>query len=348
MKELVQRFKQNPILKPADVIPSRPGMVVECLLNPGAFRFGGRTGLLLRVAERPVQEPDWISTPLLDPSSEGGIRLLRIQKSDPDLECSDPRAFKYQGREYLTTLSHLRLAWSDDGIHFAVEKSPSITGEGQHESFGIEDCRVEFVDGRYWLTYTAVSAAGVGVGLMSTTDWRRYSRHGIIFPPHNKDCALFPRKVGGQYWAMHRPSGIGLGGHFIWVSRSPDLLHWGDHRCLAMTRPGHWDSARIGAGAAPIETPRGWLAIYHGADDQHRYCLGVLLLDREDPTRVLARSQSPLMEPVAEYEQKGFFGNVVFTNGHVLEDGVIRLYYGASDTVICGATVSLDEVLATL
>lgn len=345
---MVTRFQENPILTPADVKPTRPDMIVECLLNPAAFRFNGKIGLLMRVAERPRQEEGWVSTPILDPGSEGGIRLLRLREDDPDLTCTDPRMFTYKGQEYLTTLSHLRLAWSDDGVKFVVDETATITGEGPLENFGVEDCRVEFIDGSYWLTYTAVSSCGVGVGLISTTDWAQFTRHGMIFPPHNKDCALFPDKVGGCYYAFHRPSGVGLGGNYIWLSRSPDLLHWGDHRCVAITRPGMWDSARIGAGAAPIRTDRGWLAIYHGASADHRYCLGALLLDLNDPAHVLARSQNPLMEPVADYEQKGFFGNVVFTNGHVMEKGTIILYYGASDAVICGARLMIEDVLGSL
>jgi len=348
MTDLAKRFAENPILRPSDVRPSREDMGVECLLNPGAFRYGGRTGLLLRVAERPRQESGWVSTPLLDPASEGGIRILRIRQDDPDLKHGDPRVFEYRGRGYLTTLSHLRLAWSDDGARFTADPRPTIPGLGPHEAFGVEDCRVELIGDRYWLTYTAVSEFGVGVGLISTTDWQRFTRHGLIMPPHNKDCALFPRRVGGSHWALHRPSGVGLGGNYIWLAKSPDLLHWGDHRCLATTRPGSWDSERIGAGAAPIETPRGWLAIYHGANDRSRYCLGALLLDLDDPTRVIARSREPLMEPLAPYEQAGFFGHVVFTNGHVVDGDRVTVYYGASDTVIGGAVLSLAEILATL
>jgi beta-1,2-mannobiose phosphorylase / 1,2-beta-oligomannan phosphorylase len=348
MKELAERFPENPILTPADVRPSREDMVVECLLNPGAFRFKGRTGLLLRVAERPMQEERWVSTPLLDPQSEGGIRILRIRKDDPDLKFTDQRGFDYKGRAYLTTLSHLRLAWSDDGVHFTPEERPALQGEGSHESFGIEDCRVEFIKGTYWLTYTAVSEFGVGVGLISTQDWRTFARHGVIFPPHNKDCALFPERINGYYHALHRPSGVGLGGNFIWISRSPDLLHWGGHRCIATTRRDRWDSQRIGAGAAPVRTPKGWLEIYHGASGDNRYCLGALLLDLDDPARVIARSREPIMQPLAEYEQKGFFGNVIFTNGHLVDGDRITIYYGASDSVICGARASVAAILDSL
>lgn len=343
---LLQRFSANPLLSPADVKPSRPDMAVECLLNPGAFRFNGRTGLLLRVAERPGQEDGWVSTPVLDPAGEGGIRILRIRRDDPDLKYTDPRSFEYRGRSYLTTLSHLRLAWSADGVRFTVDPKPTLAGAGPLETFGVEDSRVERIGERYYLTYTAVSECGVGVGMASTADWQHFTRHGVIFPPHNKDCALFPETVGGAYWAFHRPSGLGLGGNFIWISRSPDLLHWGDHRCLLMTRPGSWDSARVGAGAAPIRSSAGWLAIYHGADAGHRYSLGTLLLDGADPTRLIGRTVRPVLEPETDYERKGFLGQVVFTNGHVLDGDTVTVYYGASDTVVCGATGSVDELAA--
>ena len=170
----------------------------------------------------------------------------------------------------------------------------------------------------------------------------------MILPPHNKDCALFEEKIKDRYYCLHRPSGIRLGGNFIWISSSPDLLHCGRHRCLLRTRAGKWDSARVGAGAAPIKTSKGWLAIYHGADQGHRYCLGAMLLDLDDPSKVLARSEEPLMEPHFPYEQTGFFGNVVFTNGHFVRGDELTLYYGASDEVICGATLSIEAVLASL
>ncbi len=348
MPDLATRFETNPILRPAAVKPSREGLEVVCLLNPGTFRHGGKTWLLLRVAERPRQVDGRISTPIIDPYGPGGITILNYSLSDPEVVSRDPRAFEYQGKSYLTTLSHLRLASSDDGIHFTVEDAPTLMGQGELESFGIEDSRVTEIEGRFYLTYTAVSPSGIGVGMTSTEDWKTFTPHGLIFPPSNKDCALFPQKVGGEYLALHRPSNLYIGGPFIWLARSPDLRHWGQHRCLAWTRPGHWDSTRIGAGAEPILTDRGWLAIYHGADENSRYCLGALLLDKDDPGKVLSRSYDPIMVPTAPYELTGFFGNVVFTNGHTRDGDVLTVYYGASDEVICGATFSIQEILDSL
>jgi predicted GH43/DUF377 family glycosyl hydrolase len=109
-----------------------------------------------------------------------------------------------------------------------------------------------------------------------------------------------------------------------------------------------WDSARVGAGAAPIRTDQGWLEIYHGANKENRYCLGAMLLDINDPSKVIARTDEPIMEPIATYEQTGFFGNVIFTNGHIIEGDQIKIYYGASDEVICGAELSISEILSNL
>jgi predicted GH43/DUF377 family glycosyl hydrolase len=114
------------------------------------------------------------------------------------------------------------------------------------------------------------------------------------------------------------------------------------------TRPNMWDCARIGAGASPIKTAKGWLEIYHGADFNHRYALGAVLFDLIDPSIVLARSIDPILQPEAAYELTGFFGNVVFTNGHIVDGDTLYMYYGASDEVICGATFSITQILDTL
>lgn len=343
------RFAQNPILNTKDIQPSQASLVVECVLNPGVFSFNGKTWLLLRVAERPVQKEGMITFPVMN--MDGGYTIMEFDKSDPDLDLSDARMVNYKNNTYLTTISHLRLVCSEDGVHFyePEDHQPTkIFGNGPLETFGIEDCRVSFINEEYHLTYTQVSESGVGVGLMRTTDWQNFTREGMILPPHNKDCALFEEKIGGNYYCLHRPSGLGLGGNFIWIASSEDLLHWGKHHCILHTRPGMWDCARIGAGAAPIKTGEGWLVIYHGADKNNRYCLGAVLLDLDDPTKVLARSQEPLMEPTEVYEKTGFFGNVVFTNGHLVNGDEITMYYGASDEVICGAKLSIEKILSDI
>lgn len=345
--DIADRFNANPILVPGDLKPSHSGLEVECLLNPGVFRFRGKTWLLVRVAERPRQEEGTISFPVYAGDQE--LEILSFPKDSPEIDASDPRVITYQGKYYLTTLSHLRLFRSTDGIHFEEPAGyKPLFGQGEQERFGIEDCRVTEMEDGYHLTYTKVSSDAVGVGYMFTRDWQNYERRGMIFPPHNKDSVFFDEKINGYYYALHRPSSPELGGNYIWIAQSPDRLHWGNHRLLARTREDHWDSVRVGAGAAPIKTEEGWLEIYHGADAQNRYCLGALLLDREDPSRVIARSREPVMEPLAPYEKTGFFGNVVFTNGHTVEGDRLTIYYGSSDEVVCGATFSIRQILNSL
>ena len=346
MKDLAIRFPQNPILRPADLQPSRPGLKVICLLNPGVFTFQGKTWLLVRVAERPEQKEGMISFPIL---SEDGIEIIELQLDDPNLNTDDPRVIRYKGADFLTTLSHLRLLCSDDGIKFyEPEGYPLLQGSGRQESFGIEDCRVALIEDTYYLTFTSVSEDGVGVGLKTTKDWKTFHSEGMIIPPHNKDCAIFEEKINGKYYALHRPSSVDLGGNYIWLAESPDGIHWGRHKCIAKTRAGEWDSKRVGAGAAPIKTDKGWLEIYHGANAEHRYCLGAFLLDLNDPSIVLARTGDPIMVPTTEYELSGFFGHVVFTNGHVVKGDEITIYYGAADEFVCGAKFSIEEILSSL
>ena len=346
--DIAKRNINNPILRPSDLKACIPGMEITCLLNPGVFRINGKTWLLLRVAERPVQQVGKISFPIYN--EKGEIEVLTFDKNDPALDASDARVIKYKGNDYLTTLSYLRPVCSEDDVHFTEDPEiKPIFGKGFQESFGIEDCRVATMEDGYFLTFTEVSPVAVGVGLMETKDFKNISRHGMIFPPHNKDCALFQEKIGDKYYAFHRPSSPELGGNYIWVAESPDRIHWGKHVCIATTRECKWDSARVGAGAAPIRTSEGWLEIYHGANAENRYCLGALLLDINDPTKVIARSEEPIMEPIADYEKTGFFGNVVFTNGqYLIDDDTIRIFYGASDEVICSAEFSIKEILSSL
>jgi predicted GH43/DUF377 family glycosyl hydrolase len=348
MPAIAHRFSKNPLLSPSQVKPSAPALEVACLLNPGAFTFQGKTWLIVRVAERPVQQANEVSFPVLTPT---GIRIIRIPQHHPDLKFDDARVLHYQGQDYLTTLSHLRLFCSDDGIHFyEPEGYPALMGEGPNESFGIEDCRVVQIGETYYLTYTAVSPMGVGVGLRTTNNWVDYSAPKLIIPPHNKDCAIFSEKINGQFVALHRPSSVQIGGNYIWLATSPDGIFWGNHQCVAVTRSGMWDSHRIGAGAAPIKTHCGWLQIYHGANEHNRYCLGALLMDIANPANILARTAKPIMEPEADYERTGFFGHVVFTSGHILHEDkdTLTVYYGAADEHICAARFSVKEILRQL
>jgi beta-1,2-mannobiose phosphorylase / 1,2-beta-oligomannan phosphorylase len=349
MKDIAKRFTENPLLSPADLKASAQELEITCLLNPGAFQYQGKTWLIVRVAERPKQKEHTISFPIL--TATGTTKIIEIAKDDPELIATDARVINYKGVDYLTTLSHLRLLCSEDGINFYEPAGfTMLTGEGILQTFGVEDCRVTFIENKYYLTFTAVSENGVGVGLRTTTDWEIFQSHGMVLPPHNKDCAIFEEKINGLFYALHRPSSVDIGGNYIWLASSPDAIHWGNHQCIIKTRKNAWDSARVGAGAAPIKTENGWLEIYHGANHKHQYCLGAFLMDLHDPSKVIARTEEPIMVPSATYELSGFFGNVVFTNGHILNvDGdTLTVYYGASDEFVCGASFSVKEICSLL
>ena len=349
MGDIAKRFPQNPILRPSDIQPSRPDLRVICLLNPGVFRFDGKIWMILRVAENAEVKTGVHRYPVIDETT--GVRLIEVSINHPDLNTTDARVHQFQGVDYLTTLSHLRLVCSEDGIHFyEPEGFPPIHGILPLEGFGVEDCRVSCIDGTYYLTYTAVSEFGVGVGMRTTRDWKIFQYHGMIISPHNKDCTLFDEKINGLYFALHRPSSVSIGGNYIWLAESTDGIHWGNHKCILTTRKGMWDSSRVGAGAAPIRTNKGWLEIYHGANEVHEYCLGAFLMDIHNPSIVIGRTEEPIMVPTAEYEVNGFFKNVVFTNGHLVEpDGdTVIVYYGAADELICGARFSIEEILKML
>lgn len=349
MKDIANRFVENPLLSPLDIPPSREGLEITCLLNPGVFQFQNKIWLAVRVAERPKQIDNIISFPVL--TETGTIQIIEILKDDPELKATDARVINYKGVDYLTTLSHIRLLCSDDGLKFYEPTDyPHLVGEGILETFGIEDCRVALIGGLYYLTFTSVSDNGVGVGLRTTADWKNFTKHGMIFPAHNKDCAIFEEKINGLFYALHRPSSVDIGGNYIWIASSPDGIHWGNHQCIIKTRKNLWDSKRVGAGAAPIKTEQGWLEIYHGANENHQYCLGAFLMDLENPAKVISRTEDAIMVPTTEYELSGFFGNVVFTNGHILEpDGdTLTVYYGASDEFVCGAKFSIKEILQLL
>ncbi|MEQ7800465.1 glycoside hydrolase family 130 protein [Pedobacter sp. ASV1-7] len=347
MTDLARRFSNNPILMPKDLKSSSSELQVISLLNPGVFRYNGKIWLLVRVAESIVQKEGVIFFPVLN--DQGKMEIIEVPLNDPELIANDARIVNYKGLDYLTTISHLRLLCSDDGIHFFQPDFPaSIFGEGDLERYGVEDCRVSQIGNDYYLTYTAVSESGVGVGLRITKDWLHFDRKGMIFPPHNKDVAIFEEQVNGKFYALHRPSSKEIGGNYIWLSESPDGVYWGNHKCIIKSRPGLWDSARVGAGAAPIKTTKGWLEIYHGANMEHQYCLGAFLMDINDPSVVIARTTEPIMVPTAHYELSGFFGYVVFTNGHVVDGDQLTIYYGAADEFVCGAYFSIAEILSLM
>ena len=346
---MLVRAPENPLITPADVPPSRSDMEVICAFNAGAAVIQGRTVLLLRVAERPIPQPGYLSTAVLDPDDPAQLDFLHFRLDDPDLNAFDKRVLSYKGQVYLTSIGHLRAAFSDDGVHFSIAAAPALYPQTPYETFGIEDARITCLEGWYYVNYSAVSARGVCTALARTTDFITFERLGVIFAPDNKDVAIFPEKIGGRYYAFHRPSAQQIAPPSIWLASSANLLDWGSHRYVIGPRPAMWDSERVGSGAPPIKTAHGWLELYHASDTTTWYRHGALLLDLDDPARVLARSNRPFFSPEADYELSGFMDHIVFSNGLVLRgDGKADLYYGAGDWVTCLARIDVDAILSHL
>lgn len=348
-----RRLPENPILTPAMVPPSRPDFKVVGVFNPGVIRHGDDVVLLLRVAEAPLLKSGSELAAATFNASSGQIEIERWAADTPGLDKSDPRVIVVDGRMWLTSLSHFRVARSTDGVRFEVEPVPAMSAATELESYGIEDPRITLLDGTYWINYTAVSPHGIATALASTRDFRNFERHGIIFAPPNRDVTIFPEKIGGSYVALHRPMPEGPGEHAIWIARSPDLTVWGEHRLIASARRDSWDDGKVGGGAVPFRVRAAgqdaWLAIYHGVKrSTSEYSLGALLLDARDPARVIGRSSQPILKPETDYERSGFFGGVVFTCGVLAEGDRVRVYYGAADGVTAVADLSLEDILSGL
>lgn len=343
---MLERLEENPLLTPDDLAPTRPGVEVMCTLNPAAVRVGDEILLLVRVGEKVPDEPDYVAYLYYDAEADE-LQVGRYAKDDPRLSCPDGRGYYYDGRMVLSSMSHLRIARSRDGRAFTFDPQPAIFPATPYEAYGCEDARITFLDGRYYITYTAVSGRGVTVALASTSDFVTFERHGIIFPPYQKDVVLFPEKVRGRYVCRHRPFKSKFNDACIWTAYSPDLQCWGHHEMTLPPSPDSWEANRVGCGATPIKTDDGWLELYHAADAQGRYALGAMLSDLDHPQRVLTRSRKPIFQPEAEYELAGVYHHCVFHNGLVVEDdGTLRVFYGAADRICACALTAVDDMIA--
>jgi predicted GH43/DUF377 family glycosyl hydrolase len=251
--------------------------------------------------------------------------------------------------------SHLCAARSANGVDgWQIDAQPTFSPDPDHwpeEVWGVEDPRITHIPelNQYAVVYTAFSGNGPGVALALTEDFKTFDRYGMIMPPDDKDAALLPRRIDGRWAMVHRPAGV-EGAH-KWISYSKDLRHWETSPPMLAARTGSWWDARtIGLSPPPIETPEGWLELYHGVRMTASgaiYRVGVALFDLLNPERCLARGDEWVMAPREPYERVGDVGNVVFPCGYTIapDDDTIRIYYGAADTCIGLATGSVRELL---
>jgi len=277
--------------------------------------------------------------------------------------------------EYEKYISRLGLAVSQDGFHFKrVGDKPVFQPEADYEKWACEDPTINLVEKEIYITYVALNQPArhpkklVQTALAKTTDFKNFQRMGVITPEFsdNRDVVLFPEKIKGKYSMLHRPK-TWIGKKYgpllpsIWIAYSENLLDWSDHQVLYQPTK-TWESIKIGAGISPIKTSAGWLLIYHGVgpdinpsrirfDKQIQtriYRAGALLLDLNNPTKIIAQSKEPILEPEKDYELNGDVPNVVFPTGAFVKDGQLFIYYGAADKTCCLATVSLDDLIKEL
>ncbi len=320
----------KPVLQPRDDISWASGAV----FNPGVWYDEGTVHLAFRAVPA------------------GYKTVMVVEEGD-----TEPR------RGFLDYISYIGYARSHDGRHFEWATEPLISPDKPFDKYGAEDPRISKVDGTFLITYTALSHPafggpedGVRIGLASTKDFRSVDRHGVIGPKvRDKDAVLFPAKFDGRIAMLHR---IFPDIQVAWfdgieelVSPPPD--YWPRYlerldEFIVMRPEQPWEEKKIGMGPTPIETPEGWLLIYHGVDTNHVYRMGLALADLEDPRRIIGRTKNPVFEPETDYERYGDVDNVVFPEGAVVIDGVLHVYYGAADKVIGLATASLSDVLAAV
>lgn len=339
------------MLRPEDLRPSHDALEVVGTFNPGAVAVGDEVILLVRVAERPRERRKGMTgLPRWDPDS--GLTIDWV--SDDELNPVDPRvvAMRRNGLIRLNFISHIRVVRSKDGRSIDSLQGPTFSPSTRHEEFGVEDPRITRIGDAVYFTYVSVSRHGAATSLASTMDFETFQRHGVIFHPENKDVVLFPERIDNQYVALHRPNAATpFCTPEMWLARSTDLIHWGNHEHFLGGESG-WETGRIGAGTPPIRTDDGWLEIYHGnrqpsaPGEVGMYSAGALLLDLDDPRRILRHTEGAIMEPQADFEREGFVPNVVFPTGVVERGDVLQVYYGAADAYVGVVEFSRDELLA--
>lgn len=258
------------------------------------------------------------------------------------------------------------LAESNDGIHWNVSNQPFITVEDLHDPdvTKVYDPRLTVIDGECYLCFAVDTRHGVRGGIAKTNDLKHIEVLSLT-APDNRNMVLFPEKINGKYVRLERPFPVysrgGIDRFDVWMSYSEDMRYWGDTRLLLAVEDIPFANDKIGPGAPPVKTDQGWLTLFHTVDIdrsrgkngweskwQKRYCAGIMLLDLDDPSKIIGISKEPLLAPETKYEvEEGFRTNVIFPGGMILEEsGEVKIYYGASDTVECMATARVEDLIA--
>ncbi len=240
-------------------------------------------------------------------------------------------------------INSLGYAVSKDGIHFNRLENPILINDVPQELRGPEDPRIIRMEDKFYMLYTGYGGRFDGdyrISLATSTNLISWERQGVILDEPNKDAALLPEKVNGRYMMFHRRAPD------IWVAFSDNLKDWEDHQSIMSPIPDSgWEGTKIGLSGPPIKTDQGWVMIYHGVGGSPRkYSQGIALLDRDDPTRVIARQSEPILEPELDWEINGYVPNVVFSCGQVIWNDQLYVYYGGADQAIGVAACSMDLI----
>lgn len=350
---MLRRLFNKCLLRPEDIQPLDDAFEVAGAFNPGAVKTDDGVVLFVRVAERAREAREgFTASPRLNYET-GKIEIDWL--ANDELVFPDPRVVQYKstGMTRLTFVSHLRVFFSKDGRNIDSGRVCFLP-ESEFEEYGVEDPRITRIGDEYYITYVSVSRHGAATSLAVTKDFVDFERKGIIFCSENKDVVLFPEKINGQYYAFHRPNpAVHYTPPAMWLAKSNDLLGWGQHepfRCGS----GTWETGRIGAGLPPFKVDGGWLEIYHGnkkgedENDVGVYSAGALLLDADDPGKILKRSSEAMMVPEADFEREGFVPDVIFPTGFADCGDTILVYYGAADACTGVVEFSKDEMLGSL
>ena len=354
------KIESKLLLQPIDFRPSFKGWNVEGVLNPGAIRLPNKKIMLIvRLAEMAGKKHLKLERcPVISTEEDFKEHFGKIHSG---------KIFKMSGNVIqvkqnicrLTTISHFRkVILSEDGFNVEeIYQSPFFVGREGDGDYGVEDPRIVKIGDKYIMTYVTINEnEGVCISLAVSKDLNKWDRKGIIFNEQNKDAFLFPNKIKGKYVAINRPEGFfEFSKPSIWISYSPDLIHWGEGKSIIQPRKNSWDKDRVGGGAPPIKTKKGWLMIYHGVkkgSDKSVYSAGFVLFDLKDPSKVIARTpkEKPLIIPFSDYEQKGFINDVVFPTGIVptLDGKSLLIYSGGADSVVTVKKVTIKDIFQRL
>ncbi|MBN1809041.1 MAG: glycosylase [Planctomycetes bacterium] len=356
------RLKSRLLVSTEDFSPTRRDFRVVGAFNPGATRFNGDIVLLVRVAEScALKEPGFLYSPrALVAQDEPEYAVDRLEIA-PGGGADHRKPLLADGHRRLAFVSHIEMVrLAPDGYALRdIARHDELFGRTDYEIYGVEDARITEIEGTYYITYVSVSdRMGVATSLMTTVDFKRFDRHGVIFSCENKDVVLFPEKQNGRFRCYHRPVGrINIRSLSIMEASSPDALDWGHHHYVLGCAPGTWYSGRMGAGTPPVRTRAGWLSIFHGvryagpSDPIGTYAAGALLCHIDRPWEPVAVSAEPFLVPTEDYEKTGYVNNVVFPTGAVRDienPDLLHVYCGCADTAVSVVTFSIDEILSSL